>query len=565
MVLAMASWAAAAEAQHDVVLRGGTVCDGSGNEPFAGDVVLRGQRILAVGHYEPRPGDRVIDCTGLVVAPGLIDLHTHSDTKMDNAAARKAWNYLMQGCTTMVTGNCGGGAADVKELLDNVDAHGCGTNIIHLVPHGPIRQAVVGSAGRAPTAEELQKMADLVEKAMRDGAFGMSTGLIYAPGTYAKTDELVALAKVVAAHGGIYASHMRDEGDELLRSVREIITIGRRAGLPVHISHFKAMGIPNWGRVREAVKMVEQARAEGVKITADQYPYTASATSLSSTVLLPKTAIPGGVKDLYQRMAADPKLDKLVRGLVATQIARSRRIVVCKNAEHPECGGKSLQEIAQTWKTDPVEAALRLMRDGKPSAINHTLSEGDVRFVMTIPWVATASDGAACVARPAAAYSHPRAFGTQARKIGYYAIQEKVVSLPFAIRSCTGLPADIFGLGDRGYLRAGCWADVVVFDPKTYRDTATYDNPQQYATGVRWVFLAGQPAIADGKPSDKLFGRAIRHAVDGPVVQRTGRGDLVLLPDAQSCALDRRAKNRRRPATGDRQSASTLRAAPEHM
>jgi len=506
--LAVIARADAAEPQPDIVLRGGTLCDGSGHEPFVGDVVVRGQRILAVGRYEPKPADRVIDCAGLVIAPGFIDLHTHSDGSIANPEARKALNYLVQGCTTMGTGNCGGGPVDAKKFLDGVDAQGCGTNIIHLVPHGSVRRAVLGSANRAPTAEELKKMAELVDKAMRDGAFGMSTGLIYIPSLYAKTDEIVALARVVAAHKGIYVSHIRGEGSGLLTSIRELIEIGRQAGLPAHVSHFKASGIPNWGRIRDAVQLIEQARAEGLRVTADQYPYTASSTGLSSTVL-PESRIPGGRKDVHKRMAADPQLDKLVRKLVADQIAGSRKIVISQNKKHPECVGKSLQEIGQMWNVDPVEAALRLLREGDASVVNHGISEDDVRFAMTVPWVATASDGRAAVPQPDAK-PPPRSYGTFARKIGRYAIQENVIPLAFALRRAPGLPADILELGDRGYLRAGCWADVVVFDPATYRDTATFENPQQYATGVRLVLVAGQPAVADGKPGDKLYGRSIR-------------------------------------------------------
>ena len=510
-LLASAPIALAVDA--DVLLRGGTIYDGSGVEGTVGDVALWGDKIVAVGRFDVGQIGRTIDCTGLVIAPGFIDLHTHSDHVADKPENRPNLNYLTQGCTTVVTGNCGGGKLEVAKFFGKVDQGGTGTNVIHLIPHGGVRKKAMGTKDRIPTPDELEEMKRLVAAEMKDGAWGMSTGLIYTPSAYAKTEEIIELAKVVAAHGGIYVSHIRDEGKGLLEAVGETIRIGREANVPVHISHFKVVGKPNWGLVRKAAQTIDKAREDGVVVTAEQYPYIATSTSLLAT-LFPVSRIPGGRSNLAKRMADDPEFEKTVRGVVSGKLAASQRVQIASCKKHPDYVGKGVREIAAEKNVDVIDLILETQFDGGASVVNFSLSEDDVRWVMNLPWVATGSDGSAKIPDPKLC-PHPRSFGTFPRKVGRYAIREKVITVAHAIRSCTGLSADILGLTDRGYLKPGAVADVLVFDPDKFIDVGTFESPQQYATGVRYLFVAGQAAIDDGQRTAELPGRAIRHISRG--------------------------------------------------
>jgi N-acyl-D-aspartate/D-glutamate deacylase len=417
----------------------------------------------------------------------------------------------MQGCTTVVTGNCGSGPVDVAEYYRKIDAAGAGTNVAHLLPQGALRDDVVGAAQRAAKPEELARMKELAAKAMREGAWGMSTGLIYVPSSYADTEELVELAKVVSEHGGIYASHIRGEGLEVLSAVNEALEIGRQAKLPVHISHFKSSGQEAWGLVRRAAENIEKARSEGQVVTADQYPYIASSTSLEAT-LIPTWARSGGQKELVQRLD-DPEQSERIRKAIADSLSKKNdgeAVRIARYAPRQDWVGKSLAAIAQGEGREPLEIALEITRKGGAQIVNFSMSEDDVRHIMRIAWVATASDGSASL--PGADRPHPRSYGTFARKIGLYSLREEVLPLAQAIRSASGLPADILGLTDRGYLRKDAFADVVVFDPKTYIDTATFDEPHRYAAGVQYVFVNGRPAVYDGTPTGALAGKALVHA-----------------------------------------------------
>lgn len=495
----------------DTVLRGGQIYDGSGGPPLVADLAIRDGRIVAIGpRLQVTTAAREVDCAGLAVAPGFIDLHNHSDDAMVAAATRANVNYLTQGCTTIVTGNCGGGPVDVAAYFKKIDTSGAGTNVIHLLPHGSLRAQVMGRDNRRPTAEELAKMRTIAAQAMSDGAWGMSTGLIYVPGTFAETDELIEIAKVVGAAGGIYASHIRNEGTGLLDSIDEMLRIGRDAQLPVHVSHFKASGKDAWGTLRVAAETIEKARAAGQMVTADQYPYVASSTSLEAT-LFPNWAREGGSAKLRERLN-DPETFQRIRRDVAQSLETKGRIQLASFAAERTWVGKSLDELASAQQRELVDVALDIERRGGARVVHFGMNEEDVRIGMRYAWVATASDGGSKI--PDADRPHPRSFGTFSRKIGLYAQREKVLSLAAAIRSNSGLPADILRLKDRGYLKVDQAADIAVFDPEKFIDRATYDDPYTYSTGIIHVFVRGVPAIHAGTPTGALAGVALRRPRD---------------------------------------------------
>jgi len=492
--------------RYDTVLIGGTIHRGDGSEPIVGHIAIRDGRIAEISTTTEPDGAIRIDCTGMVVAPGFIDLHNHSDDPILKRDTRGNVNYLLQGCTTIVTGNCGSGHVDVAKYLASVDADGAGTHVAHLLPQGSLRREVVGSARRDPTEKEMSKMLALADQAMRDGSFGMSTGLIYIPGTLTPTEELIEVAKVVSSHGGIYASHIRNEGSALLESVDEAIRIGREAQLPVHISHIKASGKSNWGSLRLAIDKIEQARQGGLVITADQYPYAASSTSLEAT-LLPSWASEGGRGEMRKRLS-DPETAARIRSELVTQLTGSSRIQLVSCDHNPKWIGRSIDEIAMEENVHPADLVMTIQKHGGASVINFGMSEEDMRLAMPVAWIATASDGGAKV--PSASMPHPRSFGTFPRKIGRYAIGEDVMSLAAAIRSSSGLPAEILGLDDRGKISTGLYADIVIFDPATFIDRATYDEPYLPPVGLKHVLVEGKLAVYESQATGVLAGRALR-------------------------------------------------------
>jgi N-acyl-D-amino-acid deacylase len=475
--------------EADVVLRGATLYDGSGAAGVAGDVAIRGDRIVAVGRFTVAGTPRILDAKGLAAAPGFIDLHTHSDRPLQNKATRANRCYLHQGVTTVVTGNCGSGPVDAAKYFQTLESGKIGTNVIHQVPHNNVRERVMKNANRAPTADELRQMEELVDRAMKDGAWGLSTGLIYNPGTYAKTDE----------------------GTGVLSAINEALTIGREAGLPVHISHLKTSGRRAWGLAADEVALIDKARKTGQAVSADQYPYIASSTSLRAT-LIPTSFREGSQKEYVARLNDAEQLARL-RPLVERGIRQhqdGKDIRIARYAPKTSWQGKDLAAIAALEKRPAADIVLEIERRGGAQVVIFSMSEENVRLVMRQPFVATASDGASML--PSSdTVPHPRSYGCFPRKIGRYAIEDKILTVEQAIRSASGLPADILHLPQRGYLKEGYFADMVVFDPKTFRDTATFDKPHQYATGVRYLFVNGQLAIDDGKFMEVLAGKVLRH------------------------------------------------------
>lgn len=503
-----------AEIEADYVLRNATLYDGTDQPGKPGDLAIKGDRIVAVGQFKWKGSPRVLDCTGLVISPGFIDLHTHSDTPMTQKKTAPNLNYLTQGVTTVVTGNCGAGPVDVAKYFQTMEKQGIGTNVIHQVPHNSVRQAVMGNVNRVPTPAELKRMEELVDRGMRDGACGLATGLIYNPGTYSKTDELVALAKVAAKYDGLYASHIRDEGDQIFAALEEILAIARRAGLRVHISHIKVSGRRNWGKAGDVIALLRRARKEGIPVTADQYPYVASSTSLAAMVI-PTKYREGSAKD-FQKRLDDPQIGPQLRKDIEELLdgrQGGKSLKVARYVPRADWQGKDLFTIAEREKKPMLELVLEIQRHGGAQMVNFGMNEEDVRLFMKEPFVATASDGSSMV--PSKTVPHPRSYGTFPRKIGRYALEDKVVSLEQAIRGSSGLPADILKLRDRGYLKPGYFADVVVLDPQAFRDRATFDRPHQYSTGVRYLFVNGTPAIDEGRYTDKLPGRVLRQNATG--------------------------------------------------
>ena len=517
---AVGTCSAAEPRTFDTLLLNGTLHDGLGAAPVVGDVGILDGKIAAMGDLESAQAGVKINCQGLVICPGFIDLHNHSDTQVISPLTRGNVNYLLQGCTTVVTGNCGAGPVDAATYFDQIDAAGAGTNVAHLLPQGSLRDQVLGPVNRMSTAAELDTMRKLADKALRDGVWGMSTGLIYIPGTYTPTEELQEIAKVVGKHGGFYTSHIRNESKDLLSAVDEALKIGKASGARVHISHFKSSGPEAWGLIRQAAAQIEAARAAGQVVTADQYPYIASSTSLEAMVI-PTWAREGGNRGMQQRLS-DPEQTAKIRDAVIQDLklrGSEAPIRLARYAPQPTWIGKSLQEIAELEKREMVEIVLEICRNGGAAAVSFGMHEDDVRFAMQLPWVATASDGRAYL--PGADKPHPRSYGTFSRKIGYYSIQHNVLSLAAAIRSSTGLPAEILGWTDRGMLKPGLIADVTIFNPQEFRDQATYDDPHRYSAGVKYVFVNGQPAVYQGQPTVALAVRALRRKSPLPT---TGAG-----------------------------------------
>jgi len=503
----------------DLVIKNGKIIDGSGNSWYYGDVGVSQGKITFVGKKENYDSKRIVDAKGLIVAPGFIDVHAHVEG--GEVTTPTADNFIHDGVTSVVTGNCGGSNLEVGQYFNRIDSVKTSINIATLIGHNTVRRAVLGDVYRQPTAEELNRMEMLVETAMKEGAVGLSTGLIYVPGTYAKTSEVVALAKVASKLNGVYASHIRDEGDQVHEAVSEAISIGREANIPVEISHFKVTYKPNWGRSTETIGLVEAARSEGLDVTVDQYPYVASSTTLDTT--LPTWAFSGGRDSLKLRLnhpATRAKIkQEMLDGLKDRKLKNFSYAQVARYAPDTTYNGKNISEInklkgRKATAKEEAETILEMI-----AAINRTqmvyfsMDEKDLTRILQYPFNMIASD--AGIVKYGAGMPHPRAYGTNARVLGRYVRDQKVIRLEEAIRRMTSLPAQKFNLRDRGLLRVGLAADIVVFDENSVGDAATFTNPHSYSNGFSYVVVNGEVVVENGKHTGVRSG----HALKGPAAQ----------------------------------------------
>jgi N-acyl-D-amino-acid deacylase len=536
----------------DLVITGGLVLDGTGTPAVPADLGVAGGRIVEVGRLAGVRATRTIHAGGQIVCPGFIDMHAHDDFNLpvNPLASEKT----RQGVTTLVTGNCGLSPAPLgrehrQAVLDAVDTLDSGLdydwptfgafldrmpplglNAAALVGHGTVRTAVMGEEVRAPRPDELARMAALVEEAMTAGAFGLSTGLFGPPSGYAETDEVVALARVAARHGGGYHTHMRDEGVRIAEAVREALEIGERAGCAVQISHLKISSLDRWGRAPDLLAMIGAARSRGLRVACDQYPYHASSGGLRHH--LPAWVHAGGLPALLGRLR-DPDsrarlrydlVEGMAKAGVSMRFYRWDLTRVSESPTRPDYAGLTLAEIGTREGRAPVDALLDLLLadGGRTGGIYFHIDEGDVRTIMRDPHVGVGSDGlyTGRPGAPARGRPHPRHFGTFPRVLGRYARDEGVLALPEAVRKMTSLSADVLGLADRGRIREGAAADLVVFDPATVADRATFEAPREPPAGIAAVVVNGVPVVLDGEPTGATPGRVLRHRRGGVAVPR---------------------------------------------
>ncbi len=489
-----------------MVLRGGQVIDGSGSAAFTADVGLRGDRIVFVGDStrQDLKGARILDVKGLTISPGFIDPHAHVLDDLADPKRNSNIAYLMQGVTTVFTGNDGQGPLQTGATLSKWERQGIGTNAAVYIGQGTVRREVMGMSDAAPSPAQLNQMRALVDRGVKEGALGMSTGLYYAPGSYATTEEVIQLAKSAAAEGGVYDSHLRDEDSYtigLLGAIREAIRIAREAHIDVHISHIKALGPAVWGQSTQAIELIRQARSEGLHVTADQYPYEASGSSVTAS-LIPRWAEVGGNGALIGRID-DPSVRPRLMAEMEENLKRrgGAASLLLISGRDKSILGKRLNQVAEARHESPIEAALEIIKGGGAGVASFNMNEGDIENFMKQDFVMTGSDGSE---------GHPRKYGTFPRKIRVYVNEKKVISLPYAIHSSSGLTAETFHLKDRGLLRPGYFADVIVFDSGSIADRSTYEQPTVPATGMRYVFVNGKMAVEDGRYTGALAGKALR-------------------------------------------------------
>ncbi len=492
---------------YDILLKNGKIIDGTGNNWYYGSVAIKDGKIIAIGKNLNVTANKTIDAAGLIIAPGFIDVHTHSENIMQKPTAD---NFIYDGVTTLVTGNCGSSNVNLKEFFRKVDSTKPSVNMASLIGHNSVRIEVMGMSNRVATNEEIKKMETLVEQGMKDGAVGFSTGLIYVPGTYCSTDEVVQLAKASAKYNGIYASHIRNEESGVLDAINEAIDIGRKANMPVEISHFKAGYKANFGKSKEMIALVEAARKEGLDVTIDQYPYTASSTNLG--VRLPDWALSGGHDSIVARINNPQQHQQIIKEMLE-QIKKYQQknysfAVVANCKADSTLNGKNISQInsskgRRSKAKEEAETILDIMKIGGAQMVYHSMSEDDVKYIMQYPFNMIASDAGVALGN---GMPHPRTYGTNARVLGKYVREQKVMNLEEAIRRMTSLPAQKFQLKDRGLLKEGMAADIVIFDENKVNDNSTFENPHQFSVGFEFVLVNGKLVIENKKHTGQRSG-----------------------------------------------------------
>ena len=500
--------------RYDLVLRGGRIVDGTGSPWYRADVAIAGDTIVRIAPAITDPATRVIDVKNLVVAPGFIDIHTHARRGIFEVPT--ADNYIRQGVTTLIEGPDGGSPIPLRPFLEKVAATRISPNVASFIGQGSVRSAVMGEVDRKATPEELERMRALVREGMEDGALGLSSGLFYVPGTFTPTAEVVELAKVAGQMGGIHISHMRNEAAGVLDSVKETIAIGEQGGLPTQVTHHKVVGKKYWGQSVQTLRLIDEARARGVDATIDQYPYTASATSMSAA-LLPAWAQEGGREATLKRLS-DPATRAKIKNESAAIIRDERgggdpKNVVASSCQFdPSLAGKNLADITErrglpVTIENAADTALWIVEQGGCQGIFHAINEEDLQRILVHPATMVGSDGEIPIF--GRNHPHPRSYGTFARVLGVYVREKKLLPLERAVQKMSAFPAQRLGLADRGVLRQGLKADIAVFDPMTVRDTATFEKPHSYAEGVSYVLVNGQVVFENGTMTDARPGRIL--------------------------------------------------------
>jgi len=501
-----------AQENFDLIIKNGKIIDGTGNSWVYGDIGIKNGHISKTGKLNASLAVKTIDAAGLIIAPGFIDVHTHIEG--EEAATPTADNFIYDGVTTVVTGNCGGSITDVKKYLRWIDSIKLSINTATLIGHNNVRRSVMGTANRIPTEEELTKMEALVTTAMQDGAVGLSTGLIYIPGTYSQTAEIVRLAKTVSLYNGIYSTHMRNEGDSVVQAIQEALHIGREAGIPVEISHFKVSGQQNWKRSPETLGLIKDARNKGIEVTIDQYPYTASSTSLST--LIPENILSDGADSIKARLNR-PDLRKYVKKAMLKNLSKRKLkhfsyAVVANYKADTSFNGKSIEAINllkgnKHKANQEAETVIDMMLQGGAQMVFHGMSEWDVKNIIQYPYNMFASD--AGIRAFGQGVPHPRGYGTNARVLSKYVRDEKLLSMEEAIRRMTSLPAQKFQLKDRGLLLFGYAADIVIFDPDKVQDISNFEQPHAYSKGFVYVIVNGQIVLNNSRHTGERSGMAL--------------------------------------------------------